>query len=467
MDKVVATRMERELSGRVVGGWTLAECIGYGKSALVFRASRGIDVAAIKVFDRELVERFGKDSQGERVLREKSLVGKHHPNLIQILDAGEDVPLDVFFVAMALFPGRNLAELLASIPYDRVHDLISQVASAAQFLEERNLVHRDIKPENIGVSDDYSTAVLLDLGVLRPVGFSTITDQHGQKAFVGTLQYSPPELLHREELDSTEGWRAVTFYQLGGVLHDLLTRRPLFSNDLTPYAHLVEVVSHTMVTIQAPGAVPELRMLAQDCLVKDPSQRLELVTWDRFQKRPPIITDSHAMKERIAQRRRSAAATTSAAPVMAPGVVERQAVEELRNDAERILRDACKQSDLPPFRVQTDDSAVARVSLIFSPSRGHAVCATFAVYLDGVVIDAVGSIVRIQVGAAVTNDPLSLVPAAPPEHMTQVFQGVRADDVLAKRLTEILIFTLDAAQELCAQSRVSATLEWLTLPGST
>ena len=248
----------------------------------MFRASKGAQAGAVKVFNRELVEKFGKDAQRERVLREKALVGKVHPNLIEILDAGEDVGRDLFFVVMALFPGKNLAEALASVPHERVHDLIAQVAAAAaQFLEELGLAHRDIKPENIGVTDDFSTAVLLDLGVLRPVGFSTITDQHGQRTFVGTLQYSPPELLHREEQDSTDRWRAVTFYQLGGVLHDLLTRKPLFSEDLTPYAHLVEVVSHNIVTIQAPGAAPELRMLSQDCLVKNPAQR-SLVTWERF-----------------------------------------------------------------------------------------------------------------------------------------------------------------------------------------
>jgi serine/threonine protein kinase len=219
-------------------------------------------------------------------MREKSLVGRTHPNLIEILDAGEDTGRDVFFVVMTLFTGRNLAERLPNIPHERVHDIVSQVASAARFLEDLGLVHRDIKPENIGITDDFARAVLLDLGVLGPVGFSSITDQYGQRAFAGTLQYSPPELLKREEHDSVEWRRAVTFYQLGAVLHDLLTRKPLFSEDLTPYGHLVDVVSNHAVVVQAPGTAPELRMLAQDCLVKDPTQRLQLVSWERFERRP-------------------------------------------------------------------------------------------------------------------------------------------------------------------------------------
>jgi eukaryotic-like serine/threonine-protein kinase len=454
--------MEKELSGEELGGWRLAECVGYGKSALVFRASKLGVTAAVKVFDRELVQRLGKAAQRERVLREKSLVGKHHPNLIEILDAGEDLSRDLFFVVMAFFTGKTLAETLPAIPHERVNDLISQVASAARFLEDLGFAHRDIKPDNIGVSDDFSTAVLFDLGVLRPVGFSTITDQNGQRIFVGTLQYSPPELLQRDEQDSPEGWRAVTFYQLGGVLHDLLTRKPLFADDLTPYGHLVEVVSHKIVTIQAPGAAPELRMLAQDCLVKDPHQRLQLVSWERFARRPASSENVEAVKERIAQRRRSAMATTSA-PAVAPGVLERRAVESLRNSIERILRDSCKQSDLPPFSVVSDDSSIARVSLLFAPSRLHAITATFGVYVEASVLDVAGEIVGVTAAAAISSDPAALPPHAPPEYSVNVFRGVRADDVLAHRLTNVLIYAMDSAQELCAQSIVKSTPHWLRI----
>lgn len=456
--------MERDLTGQTLGGWLLAECIGYGKSALVFRASNGDQAGAVKIFDRDLVERFGREAQQERVRREKSLVGKTHPNLIGILDAGEDTEKDLFFVVMALFPGKNLAEVLNDIPHDRVFELISQVAAAAEFLEALGLAHRDIKPENIGVSGDFSTAVLLDLGVLRPVGLSTITDQHGQQTFVGTLQYSPPELLHRKEEDSTEGWRAVTFYQLGGVLHDLLTRKPLFSDDLSPYAHLVETVSNKTVSILAPGAAPELRMLAQDCLVKDPAQRLALVTWDRFKTRPSVSNDIHSLRERIAQRQRSFGAMTPA-PVIATGIIERRAADAFRNDIDRIIRDASKQAELPPFKVQTDNSTVVRLRIVFDPSRAHATTATFAVYVEGTVVDASGGIVHVDVGAAYTSESASLPAVAPSGHRTRMFLGVRADDVLAARLAETLLFALDATQEACAQSLPSTVPHWLAIPG--
>ena len=70
--------MESELSGQCIGGWQLMKCVGFGKSALVFRASRGAEVAAVKVFDREIVERFAKASQRTRVVHR--YFKAHHPS---------------------------------------------------------------------------------------------------------------------------------------------------------------------------------------------------------------------------------------------------------------------------------------------------------------------------------------------------------------------------------------------------
>jgi hypothetical protein len=55
-----------------------------GKSAIVFKSTDGTKPSILKVFDRELVERFGEEAQAERVRRELTLVGKTHPNLVKI-----------------------------------------------------------------------------------------------------------------------------------------------------------------------------------------------------------------------------------------------------------------------------------------------------------------------------------------------------------------------------------------------
>lgn len=459
MDKIVAQRMEIELSGKTLGGWTIGMKLGNGKSAVVFRATRGTDIGAVKVFDRDLVDRYGKTAQKQRVDREKSLVGKRHPNLIEILDAGYDETLELFFVVMELFPGKNLKEALASVPKGNEHAIISQVASAAEFLEGLQLVHRDIKPENIGITDDFSRAVLLDLGVLRPTGgFSDITDEGGRLTFVGTLRYSPPELLFRTEDNSTDGWRAITFYQLGGVLHDLLVRSELFAN-LDPYARLVEAIRDGRVEISAPDAPMELRQLAQDCLAKEAATRLQLVSWERFQRVPRLRRDINAVRERIAQFHASARAART------PGehhvVDDRRQLAIFTHKLDRALRDACKTFELPPFRITSDEWPVARHRFLFDPDDNLGVA--FALYVEGAVTAAKDHVVKVEVAAAAAQTADKLPATAPREWFSIIYNGVNDDIAVAADLEEALLSAYEDVVGRASQGLVSESVQKLTV----
>ena len=81
MDQFRAKRIADDLQGKEVGGWVVLDYINYGKSSLVVKATRKGEDAALKIFDPDLVERFGRKTQLERIEREKSLIGKPHPNL--------------------------------------------------------------------------------------------------------------------------------------------------------------------------------------------------------------------------------------------------------------------------------------------------------------------------------------------------------------------------------------------------
>ncbi|MFZ2395660.1 MAG: hypothetical protein WAW09_05175 [Smithella sp.] len=43
-------------------------------------------------------------------------------------------------------PHNNLAQKIKTVPRDKIFSIISQIASAAKYLEELDLAHRDIKP---------------------------------------------------------------------------------------------------------------------------------------------------------------------------------------------------------------------------------------------------------------------------------------------------------------------------------
>lgn len=279
MDGAQAQILQQELIGATLDGWTITGSLGHGKSAVVMVGEKAGESAAVKVFHPELVERFGRDTQLERIRREVSLVGSAHPHVVNILGGGE-ADSGWLYVAMEMLPWKNLKEALAQVPTDAVPLLIAQLSSAARFLEDKGLAHRDIKPENIAISDDFLTLKLLDLGVVRPFGAAGLTDVDS-RSFIGTLRYSSPEFLRREEVDSIDGWRALTFYQVGAVLHDLIMRKELFEECSEPYAILVEAV-HERNPIVA-GEDLRLVRLCKNCLLKDPRARLALVNWESFE----------------------------------------------------------------------------------------------------------------------------------------------------------------------------------------
>ncbi|ATE65611.1 protein kinase domain-containing protein [Rhizorhabdus dicambivorans] len=301
MDKIKAALWESNLKGTTVAGCAVEKMIDFGKSAVVFRARRGDELVALKIFDDELIERYGDKTQLARIDRELTLVGKSHPNMVEILDGGFDSGTGNHFIVMQYLPGRSLEKCLQEIPEENVALLIEQLASVCQYLETLSLAHRDIKPANIVILENFTRLVLLDFGVLKPVGEVGLTDSDGIQSFVGTLQYSSPEFLLRDEEDSLEGWRALSLYQIGGVLHDLIMRKPLFHDYVHPYGRLVMAVQNDLPSVTSATLPSYLVDACKAALIKNCHTRLELVSWASFSP-PPKMTAGLAARERVTRR---------------------------------------------------------------------------------------------------------------------------------------------------------------------
>lgn len=281
MNKAEAKRLARTLRGQMVGGWTIGELLNSGGSAVVFSASKGGLDAALKIIDPALEERFGADEQEERISREVTLIGRTHPNIVRIYDGGRCPTTGYLFIAMEKLELPDLGDALSAIPRAAIPSLISQLAGAARYLEAKDIVHRDIKSENIKITAADDRIVLLDMGIMRPTSPGTPSAGTGGQ-FIGTVRYSPPEFVWRQEDDTPEGWRAITFYQLGAVLHDMIMRKGMFSHIKGPQAAIYDAVKSEVPVVEADDVPLWLIKLARACLQKDPRLRLELVSWDSF-----------------------------------------------------------------------------------------------------------------------------------------------------------------------------------------
>lgn len=305
-----------QLAGAMVDGWVLERVLGKGADGVVYAAENADGRrAAIKIFFPDSLKKNGVLEAKERLELQLALVGtKHHPHLVEVYGGGACPEYDTLYLVMELVPGISLDKLIGKIPRARVTALLSQLASAARFLEEKlELFHRDIKPANIVVSEDFSLLTLLDLGIV----YRFPDDDEGRLSgdeFVATLRYSPPEFVWRTEEGGEEGaWRAITFYQLGATLHDMLAMNPLFHGEDQPRARLYDCVRDKTPEVPTEGVEPWLTQLAQACLLKDWRLRLQFVTWDNFNG-PPAETSVTARERsiRLKQARKEEARVAAA-----------------------------------------------------------------------------------------------------------------------------------------------------------
>ena len=252
--------------------------LGKGGSASVYKAIKGAEVYALKIFDKTALKEFG---DGEKTRIERQIELQHHKieNLIKIVDGGYDDENQTYFLVMEYLPWPSLEKSIENLPDCAIPSLVAQLAKAAKELEELGIAHRDIKPANIHVSMDFKSLKLLDLGVMHPIELNE-KGISGDR-FVGTLRYAPPEFLLREENRDLDGHRAITFYQIGGVLYDMLMKKPLFS-EYHPKAKVYRAVECITPSIKVDSKMNYWAALADNCLAKDPSHRLKNVTWNDF-----------------------------------------------------------------------------------------------------------------------------------------------------------------------------------------
>lgn len=206
-----------EETGRVVGGWTLGEVLGRGATSVVYRATRGQQVVALKMLrpgllrDANLRRRFDQEMRLTATLR--------HPHILPVLDVGEQDGMPFF--ALTLAAGGTLATLLTErgpLPPARALDLGIAISQAVHHAHSKGVLHRDLKPGNI-LLDDQGTPYVADFGIARlldPDGTGGATWTR-----IGTPAYMAPE--------QTLGQRATAatdVFGLGAVLFEMLTGQP-------------------------------------------------------------------------------------------------------------------------------------------------------------------------------------------------------------------------------------------------
>jgi len=259
--------MPAELApGTVVAGYRIEALLGRGAMAEVYRAQDETlgSVVALKLLDRLSA---ADDRFRQRFERESTIAASlEHPNVVPVLATGEDD--DHLYLAMELIDGSDLRRLLREngrLEPGRAIALIEQFAGALDTAHKAGLVHRDVKPGNILVAGD--RAYICDFGLARHV--SSVSSLTGDRGFVGTIDYVPPEQIEGGTVDGR-----ADVYSLGCVLYECLAGSRPFERDSelsVVFAHLNEPPPKiTDVRPDLPAAFDDVFAVA---LAKDPDDR--------------------------------------------------------------------------------------------------------------------------------------------------------------------------------------------------
>ena len=405
-----------DLAGREVEGCLLSRVLGHGADGIVYAAKRDGREVAVKLFFPSAIAKNGPAETRERLELQLDLIGTNlHPNLVEVYAGGEAPQLNTLYLVMELVPGTSLDKLDGKIPPETIPTLAGQLADVARALEAEGLVHRDIKPANIVISDDFKTLTLLDLGIIHqmPAAEDENQERRSGMEFVATPRYSPPEFVWRQEQEDADGaWRAVTFYQIGATLHDMIMGKPLFTGYDKPRVRLYDAVRDHTPEVASENVPGWLIQTVQSCLLKEWRQRLQFVCWeDFFEPTGPVELHQREKRIRLRQLRSEEIRLAKARQVQsAPGPTREQQLWLLNNAFIGEIRTYLLNTPIfPKSRVSEEPRSqqeyVSRFTFESDESRDFPAGVVFSLH---VAIDpTVNEATKLSFSASIGEVPLS------------------------------------------------------------
>ena len=264
--------IQQRVGSFVAERYELLRMIGEGGMGAVFEAQRHPDGARVAVklikpeyiTSSEVVARFVQEAQLAAAIG--------HPNIAQLLDAGEDD--EGPFLVLELLHGETLCDVMERRPLGPREALRvgAETLDALRVAHAAGVVHRDIKPENIflvGGGDACSAVKLLDFGISKILTESAKSGITRVGTAVGTPDYMSPEQASGMRVDPR-----ADLWSLGAVLYQAISLSTPFDGE-TYQQLLSQILLHPHVPLieRVPSIPPSVSALIDRTLQKEPARR--------------------------------------------------------------------------------------------------------------------------------------------------------------------------------------------------
>jgi len=231
------------IPGERLGRYTLLGKLATGGMAEVYLARQDGPQGFVKTLVvKRILPQYGRDEAFVRMFLDEARLAAqiNHPNVVSIIELGEDPASESYFMAMEFIDGCSLKRVIhqamrrgeplpvalccrilsdACGGLDHAHNLRGDGGRPLQ------IVHRDVSPENILVT--YSGLVkVVDFGIAKATSTEGRT-RAGQ--LKGKFSYMPPEQLLGQPVD-----RRADIWALGVVLYWMCCGAKPFTGDSEP-----------------------------------------------------------------------------------------------------------------------------------------------------------------------------------------------------------------------------------------
>ncbi len=222
----------------IAGRYRVIRALGEGGMGEVYEAEnlRTKRRVAVKTMKPEVASRV---EYARRFEREAQAAGQlRHPNIVDVLDLGDDPELGLLFIVQEFLSGGDLRKCLkttGTLPPQNALATLLPIVDALATAHAAGIVHRDLKPDNIFLHETPQGVVpkLIDFGIAKFTGGADAS-RTATGALLGSPNYMSPEQARGDtSLDQrTDVWSmGVVFYEAlsGRIPYDAATTNMLLA----------------------------------------------------------------------------------------------------------------------------------------------------------------------------------------------------------------------------------------------
>ncbi|XP_048225468.1 LOW QUALITY PROTEIN: serine/threonine-protein kinase ULK3 [Perognathus longimembris pacificus] len=247
-------------------GFILTERLGSGTYATVYKAYAKKDTREVVAIKCVAKKSLNKASVENLLTEIRILKDIRHPHIVELRDFQWDS--DNIYLIMEFCAGGDLSRFIHArriLPEKVARVFMQQLASALQFLHERNISHLDLKPQNILLSSlEKPHLKLADFGFAQHM--SPWDEKHVLR---GSPLYMAPEMVCRRHYDAR-----VDLWSVGVILYEALFGQPPFAS--RSFSELEDKIrSDRVIELPLrPPLSPDCRDLLTRLLARDPARRI-------------------------------------------------------------------------------------------------------------------------------------------------------------------------------------------------